>query len=82
MREILLHCIIQATNFYNLAWKGINTTMVNHATVNHVVHYATLQNTELTISIYQGTIQLAQINIKFFQECTYNTGKYILASFE
>ena len=53
-REILLHCIIQATNSYSLAWKGINTTMVNHATVNHVVHYATLQNTELTIYHLSG----------------------------
>ena len=39
-----------------------------------VWHYVTLQNTELTI--YQETIQLAQINIKFFQVCTYNTDKY------
>ena len=38
-----------------------------------VWHHVTLQNTELTI--YQETIQLAQINIKFFQECTYNTDK-------
>ena len=45
-----------------------------HATLNHAVHYATLQNIELTI--YQETIQLAQIKIKFFQECTYNTDKY------
>ena len=52
----------------------------NHATLNHAVQYVTLQNTEL--AIYQETIQLAQIKIKFFQECTYNTGKYILASFE
>ena len=42
----------------------------NHATLNHAVQYVTLQNTEL--AIYQETIQLAQIKIKFFQECTYN----------
>ena len=42
-----------------------NNKSLNHATLSHVVHYATLQNTELTI--YQETIQLAQIKIKFFQ---------------
>ena len=51
-----------------------NHKSLNHATLNHEVHYATLQNTELTF--YQETIQLAQIKIKFFQECTYNTDKY------
>ena len=51
-----------------------NKKSLNHATLNHVVHYVTLQNTEQTI--YQETFQLAQINIKFFQECTYNTDKY------
>ena len=51
-----------------------NNKSLNHATLNHEVHYATLQNIELTF--YQETIQLAQIRIKFFQECTYNTDKY------
>ena len=38
------------------------------------VHYVTLQNTEL--AIYQEAIELPQIKIKFFEECTYNTHKY------
>ena len=42
-----------------------NNKSLNHVSLNHAVHYATLQNTELTI--YQETIQLAQIKIKFFQ---------------
>ena len=56
--------------------KYSNNKSLNHATLNHAAHYVTLQNTELTI--YQETIHLAQINIKFFQECTYNTDKYWL----
>ena len=28
------------------------------------------------LAIYQETLQLAQIKIKFFQECTYVTDKY------
>ena len=51
-----------------------NNKYLNHATLNHAVHYATLQNIELTI--YQETIQLAQIKIKFFQKCAYITDKY------
>ena len=46
---------------------------LNHAALNQAVHYATLQNNEVTI--YQETIQLAQIKIKFFQDFTYNTDK-------
>ena len=46
----------------------------NNKSFNHAVYYVTLQNTEL--AIYQKTIQLAQIKIKFFQECTYVTDKY------
>ena len=38
------------------------------------VHYGTLQNTEL--AIYQEAIELPQIKIKFFEECTYNTNNY------
>ena len=52
-----------------------NDKSLNRATLNHAVHYATLQNTELTI--YQKTIQLAQTKIKFLRECTYNTDKYL-----
>ena len=51
-----------------------NNKSLNHAILKHAVHYVTLQNTELAIS--QGNIQLAQIKIKFFEECTYNTNKY------
>ena len=51
-----------------------NNIPLNHATLKHSVHYVTLYNNELVI--YQETIQLAQIKIKFFQECTYNTDKY------
>ena len=51
-----------------------NKKSLNHATLNHAVHYATHQNTELTIC--QEAIQLAQIKIKFFQKCTYITDKY------
>ena len=67
----------------SLAWKGINTIItknynnnksLNHAILTHAAHYVTLQNTEL--AIYQETIQLPQIKIKFFEECTYNTNKY------
>ena len=73
----------------SLAWKGINIIITNiniitknynnnkslsHATLTHAAHYVTLQNTEL--AIYQETIQLPQIKIKFFEECTYNTNKY------
>ena len=42
-----------------------NNKSFNHATLNHAVQYVSLQNTELVI--YQETIQLAQIKIKFFQ---------------
>ena len=42
-----------------------NNKSFNHATLNHAVQYVSLQNTEL--AIYQETIQLAQIKIKFFQ---------------
>ena len=35
-----------------------NNKALNHVSLNHAVHYATLQNTDLTI--YQETIQLAQ----------------------
>ena len=48
---------------------------LNHATLKHAVHYVTLQNTEL--AIYQDNIQLPQIKIKFYEECTYNTNKYL-----
>ena len=73
----------------SLAWKGINIIIniniittknynnnksLSHATLTHAAHYVTLQNTEL--AIYQETIQLPQIKIKFFEECTYNTNKY------
>ena len=51
-----------------------NNKSLNHAILKHAVHYVTLQNTELAIS--QENIQLAQIKIKFFEECTYNTKKY------
>ena len=40
---------MQEANSYSLYWKGIYTSMVNHAMINHSVHYATLQNTELNI---------------------------------
>ena len=61
---------------------GLKFLSLNHATSNilkscnlkHAVHYVTLQNTEL--AIYQETIQLPQIKIKFFEECTYNTNKH------
>ena len=53
-----------------------NNKSFNHATLNHAVHYATLPNNEP--AIYQETIQLAQIKIKFYQECTYVTDKYWL----
>ena len=53
---------------------GLEENKYNNKSFNHVVQYVTLQNTEL--AIYQETIQLAQIKIKFFQECTYNTDKY------
>ena len=56
-------------NKYNNIFK-----LSNHATLNHAVHHAIPQNTELTI--YQETIQLAQIKIKFFQKRTYNIDKY------
>ena len=48
---------------------------LNHATLKHAVHYVTLQNTEL--AIYQETIQLPQLKIKFYEECNYNTNKYL-----
>ena len=51
-----------------------NNKSLNHASLKHADHYVTLQNTELTI--YQENIQLAQIKIKFFKECIYNTTKY------
>ena len=51
-----------------------NNKSLNHAILKHAVHYVTLQNTELAIS--QENIQLAQIKIKFFEECTYNSNKY------
>ena len=70
---LLLHCNIQATKYYSLVCKGINTITtkksLNHVALNHIIWHATLQNIELTI--YQETIQLAQI--KLFPECTYNT---------
>ena len=50
---------------FGLEGNKYNNKSLNHATLNHAVHYATHQNTELTI--YQETIQLAQIKIKFFQ---------------
>ena len=59
---------------FGLEGNEYNNKSLNHATLNHAVHYATHQNTELTI--YQETIQLAQITIKFFQQCTYITHKY------
>ena len=72
----LLHCNIQGTSSYSLVCKGMNiitTTYksLNHATLNHAVCCATLQNIELTIR--QETIQIAQI--KFYKKCTYNTDK-------
>ena len=70
---------MQLTNSYNLACKGINITTttwqsLNHATHNQAVHHATLKSTEVTI--YQETIQLAQI--KFFRQRTYNIDKYCI----
>ena len=53
-----------------------NNKSFNHATLNHAVYYVSLQNTEL--AVYHEIIQLAQIKMKFFQECTYITDKYRL----
>ena len=53
---------------------GLEENNYSNKSFNHAVQYVTLQNTEL--AIYQETIQLAQIKIKFFEECTYNTKKY------
>ena len=49
---------------FGLEGNKYNNRFLNHATLNHAVHYATLQNTELTI---YSTIQLAKIKIKFLQ---------------
>ena len=51
-----------------------NNKPFNHAIRNHAFYYVTLQNTEL--AIYHEAIQIAQIKIKLFQECTYVTDKY------
>ena len=42
---------------FGLEGNKYNNKSLNHASLNHTVHYATLQNTEPTI--YQETIQLA-----------------------
>ena len=60
--------------FLQSGLEGNNNKSLNHATLKHADHYVTLKNTEL--AIYQENIQLAQIKIKFFKECIYNTTKY------
>ena len=62
---ITLYCTGNKLLQFGLEENKYNNKSLNHASLNHAVHYAALQNTELTI--YQETIQLAQIKIKFFQ---------------
>ena len=75
---LLLYCNIQATNSYSLfddieIFKPCNPQSCSlSCNPQSAVCHATLLDTERTI--YQETIQLVQI--KFFQERTYNTGRY------
>ena len=48
---------LETAHKFGLKGNKYNNKSLNHASLNHTVHYATLQNTELTI--YQETIQLA-----------------------